>query len=176
MMLEAVRSQICATRHRARCRAAKLRVLGEVSAVIGGLDPDNGCPGVPEAYWACHIVGQWPRAGLLPRRDYLATCDAVSLLTRSLLATAIRRGAGVDHTVAEQVVAALGDGSQPEDLGCPRCLDEVNALLCGESAPISGGLVALWDTAAEQLAVTGEERWSLVVAMLIGDGLLAQAG
>ena len=165
-----------APRHRARCRAAKLRVLSGVSGVIGGLDADDGCPGVPEAYWACHIVGQWPRAGLVPRRDHPAVCEAVSLLTQFLLATAIRGGAEVDNTMAEQVVAALGDGLQPNDLDCPRCLEQVNAVLCVEAAVVPRELVGLCDAAAEQLAVTADKRWALVVAMMIGDGLLSGQG
>ena len=175
-MLEAVKCWTQAPRHPARCRTAKQRVLSEVSRVIGGLDPDNGCPGVPEAYWACHIVGQWPRAGLAPRRDHVAVYEAVSLLTRWLLATATRGGAEVDHTMAEQVMAALAHGSQPQDISCPYSVEEVSAVLSTEPAPIPGQLVALCDTAAEQLAVTAEERWLLVVAMMIGDGSLAGAG
>jgi hypothetical protein len=102
--------------------------------------------------------------------------EAVSLLTHWLLATATRGGAEVEHTMAEQVMAALAHRSQRQDLSCPHCLDEVSSVLSRESAPVPGQLVALCHTAAEQLAVTTEERWSLVVAMMIGDGLLAGAG
>jgi hypothetical protein len=175
-MLEAVKCRTLAPRHPARCRTAKLYVLGRVSDVIGDLDPDNGCPGVPEAYWASHIVGQWPRAGLVPRCDRAAACTAVSLLAHWLLASAIQEGAEVDHALAEAVMARLGRGAF-ERMDCAACLEQVDSILRPPtSAQASLPLVALCDLAVDQLSGTTYQRWSLVIAMMIGDGLLGGAG
>jgi hypothetical protein len=175
-MLEAVKCRTLAPRHPARCRTAKLYVLGRVSDVIGDLDPDNGCPGVPEAYWASHIVGQWPRAGLVPRCDRAAACTAVSLLAHWLLASAIREGAEVDRDLAEAVLAGLGRRAL-ESTDRAGCLEQVDSVLRrGAPASASLPLMALCDVAVEQLAGSVNQRWSLVIAMMIGDGLLGGAG
>jgi hypothetical protein len=165
-MLEAVKCRTLAPRHPARCRAAKLYVLGRVSKVIGELDPDNGCPGVPETYWASHIVGQWPGA----------VCTAVSILAHWLLASAIREGAEVDRDLAEAVLAGLGRRAL-ESTDRAGCLEQVDSVLRrGAPASASLPLMALCDVAVEQLAGSVNQRWSLVIAMMIGDGLLGGAG
>ena len=175
-MLQAVKFRTLAPRPPARCRAAKLYVLGRVSEVIGDLDPDNGCPGVPETYWASHIVGQWPRVGLVPRCDRSAVCTAVSALTHCLLVSAIQEGAEVDRALAEAVMAGFGRGAL-EGMDYAACLEQVGSVLRPQArAPSSPPLVALCGVAVDQLAGSVNQRWSLVIAMMIGDGLLGGAG
>ena len=175
-MLEAVKCRTLAPRHPARCRTAKLYVLGRVSDVIGDLDPDNGCPGVPEAHWASHIVGQWPRAGLVPRCDGAAVCTAVSILAHCLLASAIQEGAEVDFALAEAAMGCLGRRAL-ERMDCAACLEQVDSVLRPQApARASLPLMALCGVAVDQLAGSVNQRWSLVIAMMIGDGLLGGAG
>jgi hypothetical protein len=73
-------------------------------------------------------------------------------------------------------MARLGRGAF-ERMDCAACLEQVDSILRPPtSAQASLPLVALCDLAVDQLSGTTYQRWSLVIAMMIGDGLFGVAG
>ena len=98
------------------------------------------------------------------------------MLAHWLLASAIREGAEVDRALAEAAMGCLGRRAL-ESMDCAACLEQVDSVLRPQTpAPASLPLVALCDLAVDQLSGTIHQRWSLVIAMMIGDGLFGGAG
>jgi len=175
MIASLLREHYRAARHRARCRSARADLLSRMADTLGDLDADSGCPGVPEAYWAAHLVGQWPRAGLLAERpDDDALRDAIALLTNWMMLTSWARGAAVAHDTMVAVEGRLGVERRVAGLDCEQCLQEVHAILGREPATDAiADLVALCEVALSELTDSINGRWALVEAMLIGDGRLS---
>src|SRR5262245_48088772 len=96
-------------RHRSRCRYASGPLFVRLERRFDGVAEERGSPGFPEIYWARHILGQLPSAGVDTfSADDAELRQAIADLAGWLAVTAENRGAGVAPDDIAAVLDALG--------------------------------------------------------------------